>query len=298
MPPEGPILILGRNGQVGRELALTASGDGSVRLIGRGDLDITDEDALRRAVEAAKPAFVVNAAAYTAVDKAESEKDLATAVNADAVAVMADACHAAGAILVHLSTDYVFAGDHQTAWRESDAVAPLNVYGRSKLAGEDAVRRRLEGHVILRTSSVFSPFGRNFVKTMVALRGRAELRIVTDQTSGPTPAADIARAVMAIVDRLRRAPEAESGSLFGTYHFCGQPAVTWFDLAAAVFERLQADGRAVPTLQPTDTARYGAPARRPPYSVLDCAKIRQAFGIKQPDWRSELDRVIGSCDAA
>lgn len=279
------LVIFGASGQVGRELAEAAWTQGlDVRAFARSEVDITDAAAVAEAVRGAD--FVANCAAYTAVDKAESERDRAFAVNATAPGVIARACAGAGAALVHISTDYVFRGDGDRPWREDDPIAPLSVYGESKAAGEAAVREVLQRHVILRTAWVFAAHGHNFMRTMLRLGAeRPELRIVADQHGGPTPAAAIAAAILAI----RGQALAPGFDGWGTFHFAGAPATTWHDFAAAIFA---AKGGAAPVLHAIATADYPTPARRPSNSVLDCGKISHVFGLGQPDWRSALSAMV------
>ncbi|HEY8565570.1 MAG TPA: dTDP-4-dehydrorhamnose reductase [Beijerinckiaceae bacterium] len=277
-----PITVLGANGQVGRSLVEAATARGiPVRAVTRDACDVTDPAALARVTEGAS--LLVNCTAYTAVDKAESEAELAFAVNATAPEQMARVCAAQGVPLVHISTDYVFDGSGDRPWREDDLTAPLGVYGRSKLAGETAVAEQLDRHVILRTSWVFSAYGANFVKTMRRLGAtRPELTVVDDQRGGPTAAADIAAAILTIAERLR-----DGSTAWGTYHFSGAPATTWCGFAKAIL----ADVQSV-TVRPIPTSAYPTPAQRPLNSVLDCTKIERAFGIPQPDWRPALEAVL------
>ncbi|WP_395676646.1 dTDP-4-dehydrorhamnose reductase [Inquilinus sp.] len=279
------LVILGAGGQVGRELAELAQAQGlAVRALARAEVDITEAAAVAEAVRGAD--FVANCAAYTAVDKAEAERDRAFAVNVTGPGVIAAACAAAGAALLHISTDYVFRGDGDRPWREDDPIAPLSVYGESKAAGEAAVRAALPRHVILRTAWVFAAHGSNFVRTMLRLGAeRPELRIVADQRGGPTPAADIAAAILAI----RGQALAPGFDGWGTFHFAGAPATTWHDFAAAIFA---AKGGPGPVLHAIATADYPTPARRPSNSVLDCGKISRVFGLGQPDWRQALSAMV------
>jgi dTDP-4-dehydrorhamnose reductase len=257
-----------------------------VRAATRESCDVTDPAAIARVTEDAS--LLVNCTAYTAVDKAESEAELAFAVNATAPEQMARVCAAQGVPLVHISTDYVFDGSGDRPWREDDLTAPLGVYGRSKLAGETAVAEQLDRHVILRTSWVFSAHGANFVKTMRRLGAtRPELTVVDDQRGGPTAAADIAEAILTIAERIR-----DGSTAWGTYHYSGGPATTWCGFAKAIL----ADVPAV-TVRPIPTSAYPTPARRPLNSVLDCAKIERAFGIAQPDWRPALEAVLARLKA-
>ncbi|HMG50546.1 MAG TPA: dTDP-4-dehydrorhamnose reductase [Inquilinus sp.] len=279
------LVVFGAGGQVGRELATLATARGlAVRARARSEVDITDAAAVAEAVRGAD--FVANCAAYTAVDKAEAERDQAFAVNATAPGVIARACAEAGAALVHISTDYVFPGDGDRPWREDDPIAPLSVYGESKAAGEAAVRAALPRHIILRTSWVFAAHGSNFVRTMLRLGAeRPELRIVADQRGGPTAAADIAAAILAVRDRAL----APGFSDWGTFHYSGAPATTWYEFAAAIFA---AQGGGGPKLHPIATSDYPTPARRPANSVMDCGRIARVFGVAQPDWRQSLAAML------
>ena len=287
------VLVIGCRGQIGRELMAARLPAGVSRLgLGHSDLDISDRDAVEALVERCRPALIVNAAGYTAVDRAESEPQAAFAANSDAPAYLADAAAAAASALVHLSTDYVFDGAKTGAYTEDDPVGPLGVYGASKAAGERAVRERLERHVILRTSWVFGTHGTNFVKTMLRLgRERDQLRVVADQRGCPTGAADIAEAVLGIARQLlieRR------GDVWGTYHFAGRGATTWHGFAEAIFERAAPLWGRRPEVVPIATADYPTPARRPASSVLDCTRFERTFGLPRRPWTEQLDAVLPS----
>ncbi|MGQ3031182.1 MAG: dTDP-4-dehydrorhamnose reductase, partial [Ferrovibrionaceae bacterium] len=236
-------------------------------------------------VAAMKPGVVVNAAAYTAVDKAESDADQAFLVNRDGPAALARAAAAVGAPLIHVSTDYVFDGTKDGAYTEDDPVAPVSVYGRSKEAGERAVREAAERHVILRTAWVYSPFGNNFVKTMLRLGAeREELRVVADQRGCPTAAADIAAAIV-------RLAGADHG--WGTYHYSGAGPTTWHGFAEAIFAGAAARGAKVPArVTAIGTADYPTPAVRPANSVLDCSRIDRVHGIVARNWREALEDCL------
>ena len=268
------VLVIGCRGQVGRELMAARPRAGISRIgLGHGDLDLADRDAVRRVIDRCRPALIVNAAGYTAVDQAESEPEAAFAVNADGPAHLAEAAATAGSLLVHLSTDYVFDGGKVGAYTEDDPVRPLGVYGASKAAGEQAVRGRLQRHVILRTSWVFGTHGTNFVKTMLRLgRERDRLHVVADQRGCPTGAVDIADAILAIAHQLlidRR------GDVSGTYHFAGLGSTTWYQFAEAIFERAAPFWGRRPEVVPISSADYPTPARRPAASVLDCTRFEQ-----------------------
>ena len=290
----GLLLILGATGQVGSELMSAAKAfDRAAVGLSHQELDICDIGAVTAAIERHRPTLVVNAAGYTAVDRAESEPDAAFAANRDGPAGISAACVRAGVAVIHISTDYVFDGDKRTPYREDDPVNPLSVYGASKAAGEDAVRARLDRHVILRTSWVFSAHRQNFVKTMLRLAPeREELRIVADQTGCPTAARDIAAAILQIAGQLSRSDETR----WGTYHYCGTPPVNWYGFAEAILaaagDRLRGRLRVVPVT----TAEYPLSARRPANSVLDCSRVAAAFGVAQPSWSASmvatLDRLF------
>lgn len=287
------LLVLGAGGQVGEELRRLAVREGvPVRAIGRADLDITDAAAVRALVGAApRTTVVVNAAAYTKVDRAESERDAAWAVNAEAPGHLAAACREAGLPLLHLSTDYVFDGTGTRPYREEDPVAPLGAYGAGKEAGERAVRAALERHVIVRTSWVFAGHGQNFVRTMLRLgEERDRLRVVGDQQGAPTSAADIADALLRIA---RQAASDPAGTPWGTYHFTNAGETSWHGFATAIFaERRLLTGRAEPAVEAIATADYPTPARRPAYSRLDCRRIGDAFGIRPRPWTEALAPVM------
>ncbi|MBX9634780.1 MAG: dTDP-4-dehydrorhamnose reductase [Magnetospirillum sp.] len=278
-------LLFGANGQVGFELAQRAD----FEIIPRSEADFTNPAACHAAVLKRRPNVVVNAAAFTAVDRAESESGLAFAINADTPAALAQACAQLAIPLIHLSTDFVFDGGKSGPYDEADAPRPLSVYGASKLAGEDAIRTCLDRHVILRTAWVFSARRDNFIKTMLGLAHRPELKVVDDQTGGPTPAAQVAMAVCRILDAV-----AMGRAEWGTFHFCGTPAVSRLALAAAAFAVL---GRG-PRLFPTPSASFPLPARRPANSMLDCRRLHQAYGITPPDWRSALPAIIRSLEGS
>lgn len=280
------ILVFGQTGQVARELARLAGPDLTLETLGRADADLTDPEACAARIVATDADAVINAAAYTAVDKAEEEEALAYKVNAEAPGAMARAAAARGLPFLHVSTDYVFDGSGTRAWEEEDPVAPLGAYGRTKLAGEEAVRMAGGPHMILRTAWVFSAHGNNFVKTMLRVgRDRDQLTVVGDQHGGPTAARDIARALVTIA----RAWDAGSG-VSGTFHFAGAPATTWHGFATEIFARTGWDK--TPEVAAITTADWPTPAARPANSVLSCAKLQQAYGIAQPDWRAGLEEVL------
>jgi dTDP-4-dehydrorhamnose reductase len=281
------ILQFGRTGQLAREMLARAPARGcEIQALSRSDIDLADAGAVANAVRDASADLVLNAAAYTAVDRAESEPDLAMAINAAAPAAMAKACAKRGLPLIHLSTDYVFDGAKAGAWREDDPRAPTCAYGRSKAEGEAAVEAAGGRAVILRTSWVFSAHGSNFVKTMLALaKARPELRVVADQRGRPTAAGDLADAILAIAPRLvAGAPEAS-----GVFHFAGEGTTSWAGFAEAIFE-LAGDPK--PKVIPIPTADYPTPARRPLNSELDCGRIERVFGLRPRPWRDGLAEAL------
>ncbi|SDE60021.1 dTDP-4-dehydrorhamnose reductase [Ruegeria marina] len=279
------VLVFGETGQLGRELARHP---GTVCL-GRDRADFTDpRDPVTRVEDTGAQAVII-AAAYTAVDRAESEEELATTVNAHTPGAIARACAARGLPLVYLSTDYVFDGRGTAPWRPQDPAGPVNAYGRSKLAGEQAVRAAGGPHVILRTSWVVSAHGSNFVKTMLRLgRERDRLSIVADQLGGPTPARALAAACLEIARQLAADPGKS-----GTYHFAGAPDVSWADFARETFAQA---GIACEVADIPGSA-YPTPARRPLNSRLDCAALEAAFGIRRPDWRQGLHEILDDLGA-
>jgi dTDP-4-dehydrorhamnose reductase len=283
------LLVLGGAGQVGRELCRLRWPVGySLVALDRGGIDIADRDAVFDLLDRERPDCVINAAAYTAVDRAESEPEAAWAANCTGPANLAAASAEAGIPLVHLSTDYVLDGGKAGPYREDDPVNPLGVYGKSKEAGDRAIRDALPEHVILRTAWVYSVHGHNFVKTMLRLPAeRPLLRVVADQTGSPTSAADIAEAIREVVRQI----EAGKGR-WGTYHFAGAGAVTWHGFAEAIFAEAAPWRGPPPLVEAITTAEYPTAARRPANSVLDCAKIREAFGILPRPWRAALAEVI------
>lgn len=283
------LLVFGRNGQVARELARLAPG---ALFLGRDEADLADPAACAAAIRAHQPAAVINAAAYTAVDRAESDAEVARLVNADAPVAMAQAAADLDVPFLHVSTDYVFDGSGDAPWREGDATGPLGVYGETKLAGEQGVAAAGGNWVVLRTSWVFSAHGGNFVKTMLRLGAeRDALSIVADQMGGPTPAAAIADALLVMARAMQTGTFQRAGG-GGIYHFSGAPDTSWAGFAAEIFTRA---GRSI---QITDiaTADYPTPARRPLNSRLDCSRIMADFGISRPDWRIGLDQVLAELE--
>jgi dTDP-4-dehydrorhamnose reductase len=286
------LLVLGAGGQVGHELGRRAWPAGvELAAFGHDRIDIARRDEVVAAVAREHPAIVINAAAYTAVDRAEIESDKAWAGNCTGPLNLAAACRDAAIPLIHLSTDYVFDGSKLGPYREDDPVQPLGIYGQSKEAGERAVRGTLPQHVILRTAWVYGAHGHNFVKTMLRLAAQHPvLRVVADQIGSPTSAADIAAAIGSVVKCI-----AAGEATWGTYHFAGGGAVSWHGFAEAIFELAAqhgAFGRGPPRVAAITTAEYPTPARRPANSVLDCRRIGETFGIVPRPWRQMLADVI------
>jgi dTDP-4-dehydrorhamnose reductase len=280
------ILIAGAGGQVAHELAIAKSEHQFVAL-SKKQLDITDQEQINDAFNEHQPDIVINAAAYTQVDRAEDESAMAYAINRDAVFNLAQACNWADIPLLHLSTDYVYDGNKSGAYCEDDETAPASVYGVSKEAGDTVLQSMLERHIILRTSWVFSATGNNFVKTMLRLgEERDELNIVNDQFGCPTSAQSIAAALMHITACYLRGEEID----WGTYHFCGQPQTTWYGFARQIFQ--QAEGFESLRLNKIPTNEYPTPVARPMNSVLDCSKFSAQFKTAQPDWSVDLENVL------
>ena len=281
------VLVFGQTGQVARELA-KRSAQFDITALGRAEADLSEPAVCAKAVAESNADVVINAAAYTAVDKAEDEEALATCINAEAPGAMARACAAKAVPFLHISTDYVFDGKGENPWKPDNPTAPQNAYGRSKLAGENAVRAAGGAHVILRTSWVFSSHGNNFVKTMLRLaQTRDHLTVVDDQIGGPTAAGDIADALLKIASRMVQ------GAQGGTYHFSGAPDASWADFAREIF----AQSGAGTSVKGISTRDYPTPATRPLNSRMDCSATTRDFGITQPDWRQSLAQVLRDLNA-
>jgi dTDP-4-dehydrorhamnose reductase len=274
------ILLTGRDGQVGWELERTLPALGQVVATDRASLDLADGEAIRRVLREVKPDVIVNAAAYTAVDAAETERDLAMQINATAPRLLAEECKALGARLVHYSTDYVFDGEKTTPYVEDDRTAPLNVYGQSKLEGEKRVAASGCDYVIFRTSWVYAARGRNFLRTILkAGREKPELRVVDDQTGAPTSSAAIARATLQALQASRAR---------GVYHMSAAGSTTWFGFARAILERAAVRTPVVPI----PSSEYPAKARRPRNSLLDNRRLNEQCGIRMPPWEAQLQEVM------
>lgn len=280
------IVVLGGNGQLGREVVRAAALQATpVKALSHSELDITNGSAVVAAFAELKPDLVINAAAYTKVDLAETNVMEAQRTNETGPGVLARACADARLALLHVSTDYVFDGQKETAYVESDTVCPINVYGRTKAAGEQRVRSTLEHHVILRTSWVYSEFGHNFLKTMLGLAAtRDELQVVADQYGAPTSARELANAMLRIAPRL-----LEEKQVSGTYHFTAQGLTTWHGFATHAFEVLAALTGRKPRVKPIKTADYPTAARRPPNSRLDCTLFANTFGFGARHWSEEVE---------
>jgi dTDP-4-dehydrorhamnose reductase len=285
------IVVFGAGGQLGQELVHRAVAyDATFRFFSHAEADIAQEADVRRILKDNSAGLVVNAAAYTNVDQAESEREQAFRGNETGPALLAKVCAEAGIPLVHISTDYVFDGRKTSAYVENDQTGPLNIYGQSKLVGEVAIARALREHVILRTSWVFGRYGRNFLKTMLRLAGeRDELRVVADQRGCPTATDDLAQAILSIAPRLI-AREA----VFGVYHFASPFPATWHDFACEIIEAQHAWTGRRPNVLPIRTEDYPVKAERPRNSELDCSKFVSAFGFKAQDWRIRTREIVAS----
>lgn len=303
------ILLIGVNGQIGHELNAALLRVGEVTALGRQQLDLTQPAEIRRAIREFRPALIVNAAGYTAVDQAESEPQPARAVNADAPAVMAEEAGKTGAALIHYSTDYVFDGAKTTPYEEDDPPNPLNVYGTTKLEGERAIQASGAAHLIFRTSWVYATRGRNFLLAVLRrATEREELHVVRDQAGAPTSAREIARATAQILTQLsaRQAGRISMDEVSGIYHMTAAGETSWYDYAKSILA--EAAGAPAPpswfhaatgglpliarSVVPITAAEYIAPARRPGYSVLSNARLAHTFSLQLPDWRSQLHSIF------
>ena len=282
------ILVTGRHGQLAHSLAERGGDD--ILLMGRPEIDLAIPGSARTAILAARLDLVVNAAAFTAVDLAETEEAQARRINADGAGEVAEAARELGVPMIHISTDYVFDGQASEPYAETAATNPINAYGRTKLAGEDAVRAASPDHLILRTSWLVSPFGKNFVRTMVELgQQRDSLSVVADQYGNPTSAFDLADAILVVA---RRWAVGDRTGLGQTCHLAGTGIASWFDLAVAVQDELARLDRKSATVTPITTADWPTPAARPAYSALDSTHFTRAFGHIMPDWRASLAPIV------
>ena len=285
------ILITGSGGQLGRELINQGQLKGfSVQAPSEDDMDITDLEKIDRCMDFHQPEVVINAAAYTQVDKAESEAALAFAVNTTGSANLARMCAKNKTPLVHISTDYVFDGQKGTSYLETDTISPVGVYGRSKAEGEIEIRSHLKEHIILRTSWLYGIHGHNFAKTILKLATtKPKIRVVADQYGSPTNAADLAQTILIISDRMQFNNDVD----WGTYHYCGQGVISWYNFAEKIvgLARLYADVKTT-RIEPITTADYPTRALRPIYSALDCSRIQKHFGINPKPWQKSLEITI------
>lgn len=283
------VLVTGCNGQVGHCLVEQLQGKAEVLAVDAQELDITQQQAVNDVVNKFTPDVIINAAAHTAVDRAETEQELSYKVNCDGPKYLAQAAQSIGASILHISTDYVFEGNKDGLYNEDDVTNPQGVYGASKLAGEQAVIQACEKHIILRTAWVFGQHGNNFVKTMLRLgQERDSLSIVGDQFGGPTYAADIAAALIYIAQQTHAGKNA-----WGVYHFSGMPHVNWYQFADVIFTKAVEQNilEKAPTLTSISTLQYPTPAKRPTNSKLDCHKIKNIFGIKPSYWQCALNEI-------
>lgn len=282
------VLITGADGQLGKCLLNVFEGNSEIYDFNRHTLDITNEKLVFDTVMSIAPNIIINAAAYTAVDKAEIEQEQAYAINALGPKNLAIASSQNNSILIHISTDYVFDGKKETPYNEMDITNPQSVYGKTKLDGENFVKNFCEKHIILRTSWVFSEYGNNFVKTMLKLANEDELNIVGDQIGGPTYALDIAQAILKIIDKLE-----SNNEYYGIYHFSGELYCSWYDFAACIFNKAKELNliKKTPKLNPTPSRDYLTPAVRPLNSALENTKINKYFGIQPSDWQIALSKL-------
>ncbi|BCJ09559.1 dTDP-4-dehydrorhamnose reductase [Mitsuaria sp. RG] len=279
------ILVCGHNGQVAQALQGALAGLGEVCLVGRDQFDMARPEQLREPLRRQTPDLIINAAAHTAVDQAENEPELAFAINAEAPGIVAEEAARLGVPLIHYSTDYVFDGSKATPYDEDDAPNPLGIYGRSKLAGEQAIRAAGAEHLILRTSWVYSLHGRNFLLTMQRLlQERAQLKVVDDQIGAPTWAATIAASTRALIERWQN---GQAGA-WGTYHLTAQGETSWFGFAQAIGEQLKIRGLPCAELLPIPSSEYPTPAKRPLNSRLDCSRLAREWQVSQPHWHDAL----------
>ena len=285
------IAVIGASGQVAKALARAAHSRGEdLVCVGRPAADIADPASLADVFQRLKPALVINAAAYTAVDKAESEPDAARAANELGPAHLAALCAANTVPLIHISTDYVFDGRATVPYTEDDQRAPISVYGHTKSAGEDAIRALLPQHIIMRTAWIYGSDGQNFLKTMLRLGAERDvLRVVADQHGTPTSADDLAHALLDVSGAVLRAGNAAP---WGTYHAAGTGQTTWYGFAHEIFRQASEAGLKVPKLEAIETAAYPAPAARPRYSVLNTSKMHRTFGVVLPPWQHSLARCF------
>ena len=285
------ILLIGKIGQVGWELRRTLAPLARVTCVDFPEIDLTSGDSIRQWVRDTRPNIVINAAAYTAVDKAESEPDKAMSINGVAPGILAEEAKKLGALMVHYSTDYVFDGSKTTPYVETDSPNPLGAYGRTKLAGDEAVRAAGGAHLIFRLCWVYGARGQNFMLTMMRLaRERETLRVVGDQLGCPTWSRMIAEATAQAVKQAVAAQDI--GALTGTYHLASSGTTSWHGFADAIIKLMPADGKKCVRVEAITTAEYPTPTKRPAYSVLSCDKLQRAFGLRLPHWEDSLKQVL------
>lgn len=290
----GRVLIAGAAGQLGRELQRSFADFGEIVAVDRESVDLAVPEQVRALVQQVKPSVILNAAAYTAVDRAESERELAMAINAEAPRVLAEEARQKGALLVHYSTDYVFDGTRQGPWTEDDPAYPLSVYGESKLAGEKAVQQVGGPSLIFRTSWVYGPHGKNFLLTMLRLASEREsLSVVDDQIGAPTSSIALADATRTIVEGISERRFGTPASWAGLYHMTCSGSTSWYEFAEAIFARAGTllDGRQ-PEVRPIASSEYPTPAKRPRNSVLSNERLQAKLGVRLPSWEEGLDEVL------
>lgn len=284
------ILLTGKNGQLGQDLQPLLRSLGDLIALGKEELDLSNPDQIREAINNHQPDLIINAGAYTAVDQAEREPELAHAINGDAPTILAQCAQQIGARLFHISTDYVFDGQNNQPYTEQDSPNPMGVYGKSKLAGEAGIQNHCNNYIIVRTAWVYGTYGKkNFVKTMLRLGNeREELNVVSDQVGTPSWTYDIAQAIVGLISNLPASPRQE------IYHFTNSGVASWYDFSVAIFE--EAKGFDFPLIikrvSPISTAEYPTPAQRPPYSVLSGEKIAKVLGTRPPQWRVSLRKML------
>lgn len=284
------IFVAGKTGQVALSLKEEATERGiDLHTYGRPDFDLGESEAIHEFVAQKRPSAIINAAAYTAVDNAEDDEDTAYSINAIAAGKLAQSARTLGVPFIHISTDYVFDGEKQTPYTEGDTPNPTGAYGRTKLAGEKLVMDANPNAVIMRTAWVYSPFGKNFLKTMINLAGRDSLGVVADQFGNPTYAPDIARGIL---DCLQFINSAKDNSVGGIYHMTGSGSASWHEFAETVFDIAGKYGLGKPTVNAITTADYPTPAKRPASSRLNCTKLYETFGVKLPEWQSSTADCI------
>ncbi len=290
LTPQLKVAVTGANGQLGYQLAKKLADKVTLLALDRATLDIANSAKVVETLSAFAPDVIINAAAYTAVDKAEQEPELAKAINETGPENLAKVAATLGAVLIHVSTDYVFDGSSDKSYVETDATNPQSMYGLTKLNGEQAIAKNCAKHIILRTAWVFAEHGNNFVKTMLRLaQSKPELGVVADQIGGPTYAGDIAEAIISIVTQLK----TENEQRFGIYHYSGTPYVSWHQFAVSIFDQAlqQQLITHAPKVNAITTAQYPTPAKRPAFSMLNCSKIHQSFAILPSNWQAALNNL-------